>query len=87
MEINRGNSSGQFIIDNRNIVPYNKYLSLRYNAYINVEICCTVKAVKYLFKYIYKGHSCTTVRVNLNNEPLMNYDEVSSFLNARYVGP
>ena len=37
-------------IDNSWIVPYNLFLSTKYNAHINVEICTTVKAVKYLYK-------------------------------------
>ena len=86
IEIRKSNRL-RFIVDNRNIVPYNKYLSTRYNAHINVEICSTIKAVKYLFKYVYKGHSCTTIHINLDNESFMNYNEINSYLNARYVGP
>jgi hypothetical protein len=26
-----------------------------YNCHINVEMCSSIKAVKYLYKYIYKG--------------------------------
>jgi len=42
-------------IDNRWIVPYNPYLSQKYDCHINVEICSSIKSVKYLYKYIYKG--------------------------------
>ncbi|GFV33654.1 helitron_like_N domain-containing protein [Trichonephila clavipes] len=43
------------VIDNRWIVPYNPYLTKKYNAHIDVEIC---SSIKYIFKYVYKGHNC-----------------------------
>jgi hypothetical protein len=43
-------------LDNRWVVPYNSYLLRRYNCHLNVEVCSSIKAVKYLFKYIYKSH-------------------------------
>jgi hypothetical protein len=43
------------IYDNRNIVPYNPTLSMMYDCHINVEICSSIKAVKYIYKYICKG--------------------------------
>ena len=45
-------------VDNRWVVPYNPWLSKKYQAHINVEACMSVKAVKYLYKYIYKRHDC-----------------------------
>ncbi len=57
-------NDGQFVIciiykqetcfDNRFIIFYNLYLIYKYNVYINIEICVTVKIVKYIYKYIYK---------------------------------
>ena len=40
-------------LDNRWVVPYNAYLLAKFDCHINVEICSTIKAVKYLYKYIY----------------------------------
>jgi hypothetical protein len=42
-------------LDNRCVIPFNPYLLMIYNFHINVEICSSIKIVKYLYKYIYKG--------------------------------
>ena len=42
-------------IDNRDAVPYNEYLSKKFNCHINVEVCASLRAFKYIHKYIYKG--------------------------------
>ncbi|XP_022875705.1 uncharacterized protein LOC111394171 [Olea europaea var. sylvestris] len=44
------------MLDNRWVVPYNPYLSAKFDYHINVEVCSYIKAVKYLYKYVYKGH-------------------------------
>ena len=64
-------------MNNSWVVPYNPYLLLKYNAHINVELCSTVKSVKYLYKYIYKGYDCANVQINLQedvNIPKNNLD-------------
>jgi len=66
-------------IDNRWIVSYNPYLSQKYNCHINVEICSSIKSVKYLYKYIYKGED--KVLISLENEK----NEIKKFVKARYV--
>jgi hypothetical protein len=52
-----------FSFDNRWVVPYNPYLLLKYDCHINVEICTSVKSIKYLYKYVYKGHDRAEVQV------------------------
>ncbi len=66
------------IYTNHDIVPYNPYLSARYNCHINVEVCVSVKAIKYIHKYIYKGHDRTTLEVQ-------DHDEIKEFLDACYI--
>lgn len=50
-------------LDNRWVISCNPYLLTRYNYHINVEICSNIKAVKYLYKYIYKGHDKVVVHI------------------------
>jgi hypothetical protein len=42
-------------LDNKWIAPFNPSLLMLYNCHINVEICSSIKAVKCMYKYIYKG--------------------------------
>ena len=73
-------------MDNRHVVPYNPYLSRKYNAHINVEICASIKVVKYLNKYIYKGTDLATLALN-NANPDDSNDEVTTHINCRYLCP
>ena len=70
-------------LDNRWIVPYNPALSLRYGSHINLEACISVKSVKYIFKYVYKGHDCIMLELVKTNT--YGYSEISIFLDARYI--
>ena len=45
---------GNYLVDNRWVVPFNPYLTLKYNAHINVEACVSPFAAKYLYLYINK---------------------------------
>ena len=74
---------GNHDIDNRWSVPYNPYLSKKYKAHLNLEACTSIKSVKYLFKYVYKGHDCANVEVTESNE--LNHDEVLRYMDARYI--
>jgi hypothetical protein len=41
-------------VANEWVVPYNPYMTKKYDAHINVEICSGIAAVKYLYIYLYK---------------------------------
>ncbi|XP_078443067.1 uncharacterized protein LOC144712680 [Wolffia australiana] len=86
---------GSHLIDNRWVVPYNKYLCKVFNSHINVEICSSIQLVKYLYKYVYKGYDRIQVRVSSNsattnfaiggNVPnASSRDEAQQYLDARY---
>ncbi|XP_057329862.1 uncharacterized protein LOC130670471 [Microplitis mediator] len=94
------------IFDNRHVVPYNPTLLETFNCHINVEIVSLVRALKYFYKYVYKGYDKAGVTINGNipntvtapennddqsshdhHTNTINQDEVSNFVDARYVGP
>ncbi|XP_021766979.1 uncharacterized protein LOC110731425 [Chenopodium quinoa] len=54
-------------LNNQWVIPYNPYLSSLFDCHLNVEVCSTIKAVKYLYKYVYKGHD----RVSFNTVPVL----------------
>ncbi len=77
-------------LDNRWVVSHNVYLSTKYDAHINVEVCNNIRAVKYLFKYVYKGHDRVTVEIsrqsdNATERNVVNTDEIKKYLDCRYV--
>ncbi|KAL6884616.1 hypothetical protein ACP4OV_010552 [Aristida adscensionis] len=76
-------------LDNRWVVPYNPFLLRMFNCHINVEACGSIKAVKYLFKYLYKGHDRASVSVTEAAKLEKNGDinEINLFRDARWVTP
>jgi hypothetical protein len=38
------------------VVPHNPSLTKMFNAHFNVEVSAGIRSVKYLLKYVYKGH-------------------------------
>ena len=74
------------IVDHRWVVPYNPYLLMKYDAHINVEHCASIKAIKYLHKYVFKGSDMANIEISEQNET-RDYDEISQYVDGRYVSP
>ena len=73
----------QYNVDNKWVLPYNPFLSLKYSAHINVEIVNSVEAFKYLNKYITKGHDKVTFTVEgEEGQEQAVHDEIKTFLHA-----
>src|SRR6266536_207390 len=66
--------------NNRWVVPYNPFLIRLLKIYINVEIYTTLKAVKYIHKYIYKGHDKITLQI-------YKTDKITRYMSYRYINP
>ncbi|GFX16778.1 ATP-dependent DNA helicase [Trichonephila clavipes] len=68
-------------IDNRWVVPYSPLLCKTYKAHINVELCSSVKSIKYICKYVHKGSDKAIFVVqNVNNN-----DEITRYQMGRYI--
>ena len=74
-----GRGASEHEVDNRWVVPYCAYLLWRYHCHINVECVASIKAIKYIYKYVYKGHDHTTMQFGTCQ------DEVQLYLDARYI--
>ncbi|KAL0284782.1 UNVERIFIED_CONTAM: hypothetical protein Sangu_2809000 [Sesamum angustifolium] len=74
-------NEGEVVVDNGWVVPYNPWLLLKYDCHINVEICSSIKSIKYVYKYVYKGPDCIVFEVR----PGPVYDEISQYVDGRWI--
>ncbi|POW00864.1 hypothetical protein PSHT_12841 [Puccinia striiformis] len=58
--------------------PHCKFMSLRFDCHLNIEVPYGIAAVKYLFKYIAKGPDRSAMQMEEG-------DETRRFINGRYV--
>ena len=71
--------------DNRWVVPYCPLLSRIFNAHINVEYCNSVKAIKYICKYINKGSDQAVFALQRAGVSSDTLDEVTCYQLGRYI--
>ncbi|XP_074305530.1 uncharacterized protein LOC141640746 [Silene latifolia] len=75
-------------INNQWVIPYNPFLLGKYVCHLNVEICSTIKAVKYMYKYVYKGHDRISFAVtDLSGSGQESFDEITAYQSARWISP
>ena len=77
-----GGEYKEIIVDNSWVVPYSPILSKMFQAHINVESCQSVKSIKYICKYVYKGSDQAVFGLEGNQQ---NHDEVEKFQMGRYI--
>ncbi|XP_019196554.1 PREDICTED: uncharacterized protein LOC109190511 [Ipomoea nil] len=77
-------------LDNRYVVPHNRHLLLKYKAHINVEWCNQSRSIKYLFKYVNKGHDRVTTefyKTSNDEENGKAIDEINMYYDCTYISP
>ncbi len=79
--IGKGEHRKTFTLTNQWIVPYNPSLSRFFQTHINVELCSSIKAIKYVCKYINKGSDMAVMGL----ENVDRGDEISMYQIARYL--
>lgn len=68
-------------LDNRWVVPHSPELLLRFDCHLNVERIFAEEAVKYLYKYIYKGPDRAELVIDCD-QPI-EHDEIKTALDGR----
>jgi hypothetical protein len=66
-------------VNNHWVVTYCVYLIWKYCCHINLESIASIKAIKYIYKYVYKGHDRITMQFGTCN------NEVKQYLDACYI--
>ncbi|XP_037822309.1 uncharacterized protein LOC119610956 [Lucilia sericata] len=69
----------EMVLDNRWVVPYNPVLLRIFGAQFNVEICNSIKSIKYICKYVNKGGDQAAFA--LENDK----DEIKMYESGRYI--
>ena len=69
-------------LDNQWVVPHNCGITRKNHCHINTECCVSIRSVKYIHKYVYKGPDWATLEIGDKH----NVDEISQYLDARWIG-
>ena len=69
-------------VTDRDVVPYNAFLTQKYDCHVNVDLCSTNHCVLYFFKYINKGEDRV---MNVVVEAGVPVDEIKDYVNDRYL--
>ncbi|XP_021953009.1 uncharacterized protein LOC110849854 [Folsomia candida] len=61
--------------------PFQNETLVNCDGYPKYQSCASVKSVKYLFKYVYKGHDCANIAIF--EQDVLNHDEIKTFMDSR----
>ena len=75
----------EYVLDNQWIVPFSPFLSLIFDCHINIELCMSPTAAKYLYKYVFKGEDRAMVSVEVRDDNIER-NEVEEYEDLRSIG-
>ena len=67
------------VVNNHWVIPFCIFLLWKYRCHINIECIGSIKGIKYIYKYVYKGHNCTTMEFGKCQ------NEIKLYLDVHYV--
>ena len=56
------------VYTNEQVIPHPWELIVEFNSHINLEVCASIKSIKYVHKYIYKGPDHATLQTQGHDE-------------------
>ena len=66
------------VYTNEQVVPHPQELIVEFDSHINLEVCASIKLIKYVHKYIYNGPDHATLETQ-------GHDEVKAYLDSCYI--
>lgn len=81
----KGTGPRQREYNNTHVIPYNPGLSRNYRCHVNIEVTTGIKAVKYIYKYIYRGDDRAMVRVDTGEQVPRAPNELRVFTDSRFI--
>lgn len=74
--------SGNRLVDNTLVVPYNATLMKKYDCHINVECVSSLRVLAYLFKYLYNDQD----RINVATvDGRVEVNQIESYIQSHYT--
>ena len=70
------------VVNNSYVIPYNPFLTQKFECHINIEYCASIASVKYLYKYTHKGTDQSSIYLNDEGDGVID-NEIDQFVNMR----
>jgi hypothetical protein len=81
----KGTGPRQRECNNTHVIPYNLGLSRKYRCHVNIEITTGIKAVKYIYEYLYRGDDRAIARMDTGEQVPRAPNELREFTDSRFI--